>query len=473
MSQTEDDTLNPASRAAAHLNTVLDTSVDLSDEVVIVNDKIAAIVAEKAEAHTKSIPVESADVSEVSAVKLADARTEASVLTAPGTQRSARLLILTKDVSILDEGSSAHRRMTDLRKRFLEIHIVILNQSAYSGELQMTRLFENVWTYPTNAKAAWRLIYDAYSVIQDQLVFSGGFRADIIIAEDPVESGLVGWYISKKHKRPYELHIYEDFYDPTFTAQQKFTFLYEWCVSFVLEHVTHVRTKTEFQRTAVIHERPELESTTECIPQYYNLAAWKEFQPVINLHEQYPQFKFILLTISAMHTSSHTAEVVAAVAPILKQYPTLGLVIVGNGPLRADIEHQVIALGIQEQVEFEPMPIEVLSYLKTANVFLNLSEESTDDTLLLKAALSGIPIVANNTGLGTKLFVEGESACLCAGGDVACIRNGVSRYLNENQDRVRFARAAFETVLERVDQNYEAYLEAYAESIERCVVLGS
>ncbi len=472
MSDTEHDTLNPAKRAAAHLNTVLDTSVDLSDEVVIVNEKIAAIVAEKTEAHT-------ADMSEVlpepeaPVVKIKEARTEAPVLTASGNQRSARLLILTKDVSVLDEGSPTHRRITDLRKRFLEIHIVILNQVAYSGILSTTRLFENVWLYPTNAKAAWRLTYDAYHVVQEQLVFSGGFRADIVIAEDPTESGLVGWYISKRHKRPYELHIYEDFYDTAFTTQQKFTFLYEWCVSFVLEHVTHVRTKTEFQRTAVIHERPELELTTECVPQYYNLAAWKNFMPVVNLHEQYPRFKFILLTISSMHTSSHTAEVVTAVAPILKRYPTLGLVIVGNGPLRADIEHQVIALGIQEQVEFEPMPLEVLSYLKTSNVFLNLSEESTDDTLLLKAAVSKVPIIANSAGLGTKLFIDEESACLCAGNDIACIRNGVNRYLSENQDRIHFAQNAFDTVLERVDQNYEAYLEAYAESIERCAVSAS
>ena len=48
--------------------------------------------------------------------------------------------------------------------------------------------------------------------------------------------------------------------------------------------------------------------------------------------------------------------------------------------------------------------------------------------------------------------------------------DGVNRYLSENQDRIHFAQNAFDTVLERVDQNYEAYLEAYAESIERCAI---
>lgn len=464
--------LDPSKRATSHLNSALDSDSEIPEDLVIVNEKIASLVSEKAQAKIqKSAPDEMViPVDAVPQVKLKEARQEASVLPPVNERRPARILVLTKDLSILDEGSSAYTRVTDLRKRFFEIHIVMLNRTAFSGELSITRLFDNVWMYPVNAPSDWRLTYDAYKVIKEQLVFSGGFRADIIIAEDVSESGLVGWYVSKKYERPFELHIHEDFFDPAYVAAKKYSFLYEWCASFVLEHVKHVRTKTEFQREAVLFSRPELEATTECLPQFYNLNAWKDFEPVINLHERYPDFKFILLTISSMHTSSHTTELLNGIAPILRQYSSLGLVILGNGPLRTDIEHQVIDLGIQDQVEFEPLPIEVLSYLKTANVFIHLSEERSDDTLLIQAGISKIPIIANNAGLGSTLFVHDESAYLCAHNDVSCIRESVNTLLSHNQDRMRIGYNAFETVLDRVDQNYQAYLEEYAESIERCVV---
>lgn len=471
MQKTSERELDPSKRAASHLNSELDLTTGASDDVVIVDEKIAQLVSEKAQekAQVEALAQTNTQEEVVPQVKLKEARTEASVLPRTYEKRAARILILTKDLSVLDEGSPAHTRIADLRKRFFEIHIVMLNRTSYSGELSITRLFENVWMYPVNASSGWILSYLTYAVVKEQLVFSGGFRADIIIAEDLSESGLVGWYVSKKFERPFELHIHEDYFDPVYIASREYSFLYEWCASFVLEHATHVRTKTEFQREAVIFDRPELEATTECLPQYYNLNVWRDFEPVINLHERYPQFKFTILTVSSMHTSSHTGELLTSVAPILKQYTSLGLVIVGNGPLRSIIEHQVIELGIQNQVEFEPMPIEVLSYLKTASVFIHLSEEQSDDTLLIQAGVSKIPIIANSAGLASTLFTDTESAYLCAHSDTECIRKSVNRLLNQNQDRVHLAQNAFETVMDRVDQNYEAYLEEYAESIERCV----
>lgn len=472
MQHSSDSELDPSKRATSHLNNELNTITDTSTDVVVVNEKIATLVSEKAQTEIQEEQQIAQSVKEgieVPQVRVKEARKEASVVLNNFENRTARILILTKDLSVFNEGSSAHTRITDLRKRFFEIHIVVLNQIVDSGELSITRLFENVWMYPVNASSEWILSYAAYEVIKEQLYFSGGFRADIIIAEDVSESGLVGWYASKKFERPFELHIYEDFFDATYIGTKKYPFLYKLCASFVLEHATHVRTKTEFQRESVIVNRPELEKTTECIPQYYNINLWKDFEPVIDLHERYPQFKFILLAISSMHVSSHTDELLMGVVSILKQYKTIGLVIVGNGPLRSVIEHQVIELGIKNQVEFEPMPSEVLSHLKTANIFIHLSEEQSDDVLLIQAGVSKIPIITQNKGLGGALFVDDESAYLCDHTDTECIQKNVTRLLNKNIDRRRVALNAYEVVLNRVDQNYETYLDEYAGSIERCI----
>ncbi len=464
--------LDPSKRAAVHLNSELDSNISALDDTRA-SDRISTQysnenVSEKGQDTIDPTQPESAEPAiGTSQIELKEALSEASVLSNTSTRRSAQIVILTKDLSVLTEGSPTYVRITDLRKRFFEIHIVVLNCISHSEVLPITRLFENVWVYPVNASSSWVLSYATYKMITEQLVFSGGFRADVVIAEDVSESGLVGWYVSKKFKRPFELYIFEDFFDRSFVGTKQYPALYEWCSAFVLGKATHVRTMTEYQRHAVIYERPELENTTECIPQYHNLTVWNEYKPDINLHDRYPQFKFILLTITSMHSSSHTSEILHAVAPLLHTYRTIGLIVVGNGPLRSDIEHTAIKLGIVSQVIFEPMPIEVLSHLKTANVFLDLSEENNDDVLILKAAVSKIPIITNSEGIGGSLFTNEESACLCKSSDIDCIRDGVRRYLNENQDRVHFARNAFDAVFERVDQNHEAYLEAYAVSIER------
>jgi glycosyltransferase involved in cell wall biosynthesis len=142
---------------------------------------------------------------------------------------------------------------------------------------------------------------------------------------------------------------------------------------------------------------------------------------------------------------------------------------VGNGPLRSHLEHQAIALGIQKQVEFESMPTEIISHMKSANILIHLSEDGGEDDLLIEAAVAKLPIIANAFGLAGKLFVDGESACLCSFDDIECVSDNINRYLNENQDRARYALNASTTVFERIEQDYGAYLVAYNQSIERCL----
>ena len=474
MNDQKTDILNPSKRAAAHLNTILDASVDVSDEVVIVDGNVAERVRTHVEEIAAQEPVEEI-VPELPSVKITEARTEESVLVQTEIRQSTRLLLITKDSRIHEEGSEIHRRITDLRNRFLEIHIVLLNIADTDTDTENVteRLFENVWLYPTNSSAPWKWWFHAYTIIKSQLEFSGGFRADIVIADDPAVAGMVGRYVSQKYNRPFLLHIQEDFFDRQFVNTKKYPSFYDWCVAYVLEHVTHVRTDTEAQRLAVIHERPELENTVEGLPQYYPLDGWKNFPPTDTLRKFYPQFKFTMLHVSTMHTSSHTASVIAGAARIMLRYPSLGLVIVGNGPLRSRLEANVIALHVQKQVEFLSMPEEILSYITSANLCIHMSDDVNDDEFLLKSAMVKVPLVANMRGLGGRLFVENESACLCEPGDVKCIADSINRYLNENQMRTHFALNAFESTLERVDQNYDAYLESYALSIERSIVLES
>ena len=249
--------------------------------------------------------------------------------------------------------------------------------------------------------------------------------------------------------------------------------LYSWSVWHLFRHVGSVRTRTEFQRQAIVEKHPHLEPYTELLPTYYNLDIWRDLAPSFDLHEKYPQFKFIILHISSMRPSSHSIEALLGTARILKRYSTIGLVIVGNGPLRADLERQVIALGLQGQVEFEPMPAEVISHMKTANVLVHLSEDSGEENLILEGAVAKIPLVASTTGIAGKLFVDGESACLCAPGDISCIADSINRYLNENQERSSFALTASEIVFERIQQDYGAYLEAYRDSVERSMAIPS
>jgi glycosyltransferase involved in cell wall biosynthesis len=78
--------------------------------------------------------------------------------------------------------------------------------------------------------------------------------------------------------------------------------------------------------------------------------------------------------------------------------PDQRLVVIGNGPARADLEEQVARLGLQERVAFlGAVPREDLHrWFRTASVFVSLSEHEAFGITLLEAAVGGAGIVASD-----------------------------------------------------------------------------
>jgi glycosyltransferase involved in cell wall biosynthesis len=475
MSNNESVFKDPSQKANDALGTILNTGAVDNDEITIVDERLKEHIeaVPLAEVPAEAETIEEVVVEPQPTIAVQEARQEAQILESDAGRQYTRLLLLTSDETIIQEGSMSYGHIADLRKVFLEVHVVVLSEKRLVEKTPSQRPFDNVWIYLTESSSWWKKGYDAYHTAITQLEFSGGFRADIIVADDLFQAGLAGVFLSKKFARPLQVHVHEDFFDKEFIESQEHPSLYEWATEYILNRVTSVRTKTEFQRQAVVHMHKELEPVTELLPSYYNLEMWKDFVPTVDLHQKYPQFKFIMLHISAMNNSSHSSEVIAGASRLLRRYQTLGLVVVGNGPLRSHLERQVIALGLQTQVVFEPMPNEVLSYMKSANILLHLSENGDEDDIILSAATVKLPLVGNLNGLAGKLFVDGESACLCDPADNRCISDSINMYLNENQDRARFALTAYEIVFDRIEQDYGAYLELCRESIERSMATSS
>ncbi len=454
------DDYDPSLKAARQLNSILKTDVPPED-LVVLDGAVPPKHKGPNEAFEKSNPT--------TRTASADAVRSGSRLIQNTKERSTvRLLIVTKNKGMRALGSVAQKRLVELSKIFGEIHVVILNEFT-EATVSTVRLTDNVWLYSTDSDKWWKMGFDAYRKMDRELIFAGTFRADIIVAEDPFEAGAVGYALARKYERPFEVHVLEDIYSPEFEDADPHNSFRSFVAPFILRRADCVRVTTENLKEEIAHEFPSLAPFTEVLPRYYNLAAWRDSVPTFNLHERYPRFNFIMLHVSNMESSSHTKEVIQGVAPLLRTYPTIGLVIVGNGPYRPALEKQVISLGIQSQVEFEPVPDEIISHMKSAQLLIQLGENSGEDVILLKAAAVGLPILAQASEFSKALFVDNESAYLCEGSDPSCVSHKVKLFLNDNIVRKSFAQKAQESVFDRVEQDYDAYLDAYRSSVERCV----
>lgn len=455
--------LDPSKRAASELDKTLETGAE-HDEIEVLDERLR----ERREKR-KQEEAAAAGAVQPETVKVSEARMSGHVLEAASARNEIRLLIFSRDPELLKEGSARDTKLREIAGLFGEVHIVLLLPGAARSK-KAVRRGHNIWVYEVHSNWWWMNIFKARAMAKEQLTFANGFRADIVIAEDPFECGAAATHIAEAFDRPFQLHVREDFFDPQFRERDSSNKWRMMLVRHAMREASCVRTESEYLKDRIVEKYRDLKDYTEVLPVYYNLTFWRDATPAFDLRTRYPQFKFIVLHVSEMNVEAHTDWAISGIARILKRYPTIGMVVVGDGPERSTLEKHAIKLGVQNQVLFEPKTSDLTSHLKSAHALLHTSDASAQERVLLHAAAVELPIVSCVQGLAGELFIDGDSALLCPIDSPPCYGEKLNTLLNENQLRKKIGMNAQNVVFSRVEQDYGSYLQAYKASIERCLI---
>jgi glycosyltransferase involved in cell wall biosynthesis len=139
--------------------------------------------------------------------------------------------------------------------------------------------------------------------------------------------------------------------------------------------------------------------------------------------------------------------------------------IVGEGPLRAELEHRVASLKLENQVELlgllaDPMPI-----LRAGRIFALSSRHDAFPTALLEAMGCGLPAVAFDCPSGPGEIVRhGVDGLLVPPENVHALADALGRLMSDDALRVKLASRAPQ-VLQRFSE--ERFLRAWEALIGR------
>ena len=123
-------------------------------------------------------------------------------------------------------------------------------------------------------------------------------------------------------------------------------------------------------------------------------------------------------TVAGLRPEKNIARLIRAFAQIQKPYPS-HLSIVGDGPLRADLQKLVCDLGLEDKVEFTGFLADPLSHLVTLDLFALSSDTEQLPLALLEAMAVGMPVVATRVGDVAEVLASVSPDNLCAPDDAA------------------------------------------------------
>lgn len=131
-----------------------------------------------------------------------------------------------------------------------------------------------------------------------------------------------------------------------------------------------------------------------------------------------------------------------AVAPLIREGLPIRLDLIGEGPMRAELEHRVDEAMIRERVCFHGSVLQPELLYAAFDIAVQTSEREGLPNVLLEAAAAGRAIVATNAGGSSEIVLDGRSGLLVPVGDVDAIGNGIRQLVMDAGLRDRLGATA-------------------------------
>lgn len=107
--------------------------------------------------------------------------------------------------------------------------------------------------------------------------------------------------------------------------------------------------------------------------------------------------------------------------PVMRKHSNIKLVLVGDGPDRAALEHRVSGLGLSSRVIFAGWQPDAPNWMRAMDVFLLPSAWEASPIVLIEAMALQKPIVATRVGGVPETVIEGEGGLIADAGDVSAL----------------------------------------------------
>lgn len=155
-------------------------------------------------------------------------------------------------------------------------------------------------------------------------------------------------------------------------------------------------------------------------------------------------------TVARLAPQKGVEYFIRAAAELQLQYPDVCFIIVGDGPLRGQLEILSAELGLVGRLYFAGYRQDVPAILARMQIFVQPSLSEGQGITVLEAMSAGCPVVASATGGLKELIHHGENGLLAEPGDAKQLAEAVRLFLEDKKFAERMAKQAA-AVLDRYD----------------------
>ncbi|MBI1957146.1 MAG: glycosyltransferase family 4 protein [Candidatus Niyogibacteria bacterium] len=328
-----------------------------------------------------------------------------------------KILMLSGDPQILNAVSDSAQRMKDYGRIVGRLDIFVFAAGLGKGAAPALALSPHVSAEAVTGRLLrfWR----AYARASRRLSRE---RYDLITAQD-AEHACIAWFLSRRFKIPWQMQLHTDIFNPRFVRHSFTNRLRAHIAAFLLPRASGVRA-VSFRITRSFPS----EKRAVILPIWVDVRSIRKAEAGADLRAKYPAYEKIILMAGRLTREKNFPRAIRAMKQVLMNHPRALLVIAGSGPQKQTIIREAYRAGVAGHVALEgAVSFETLvSYYKTADLYVLTSEYEGYGRTLVEAAAAGCPIVSTDVGVAEEI----KGAFVVPVGDEQALADAMARQLN-------------------------------------------
>jgi glycosyltransferase involved in cell wall biosynthesis len=324
-------------------------------------------------------------------------------------------LFVSNDPSIFDESSTSRARMREYANAIGTLHIISRVDKAYGGPIMVDE--GNLHLHAVRGPkllALWRMPSQARAVILNNTI-------QVVSAQDPFEYGMVALKAVRGTQAKLHIQIHTDFLSPWFvrskisrspqTRMSRLNSIRQKLADRVIPHANGIRVVSRRVADSIVARYGSNIPTPSIIP----IQVPAALPPKVELPPH--SFYNVAMTIGRLEPEKRIEDILVALVRIKPHYPSLGLMVVGEGRERKRLEHWAEVLGLTDSVMFLGNRPDAVGLLQNAQLYIQASAYEGYGRTLLEAALAKVPIVTTDVGIVGEVFRGYEEVLATPPGD--------------------------------------------------------
>ncbi|OGZ96338.1 MAG: hypothetical protein A3I44_05955 [Candidatus Sungbacteria bacterium RIFCSPLOWO2_02_FULL_51_17] len=403
---------------------------------------------------------------------------------APGKRYSyiMRVLMFSIDGSLMQPDSEASGRMREYGALFDELHIIVYTPPGFSR----TTIGANIVLYPTNTSFRPFYFYGATRIACEIIRNNAAGARDMVITSQDAFTNIAAFVTRWRLGIPLQVQVHTDFMSAAFVRESLKNRLRYFLYAYSVKRADGIRVVSRRLKDALMarYRMPERKITV--LPIFVDTECVRRAPIMTDLHKKYSEYDFIILMASRVTKEKNIGSACRAVRDIAEKFPRTLLLIIGDGPEKAglvrahgasDEARKEFQFAEFDQKQVAPPPIrfepavsreELISYYKTADLFLLTSNYEGYGRTLVEAHAAGVPICATDVGVAREVIQDGETGRIVPVGDEGAVKAALLSVLLERQTLALMRIKISDALKTAVFPTKEEYLATFKDGITKC-----